>query len=71
MLNEVSQRKKDKYCMISLICGIYKKAKLGNSLVVQWLGFGTFTAGALVQSLVGELRSCKPCGMAKNIIIIK
>ena len=22
MLNEVSQREKDKYCMISLICGI-------------------------------------------------
>ena len=24
---------------------------------VQWLGFGTFTAGAQVQSLLGELRS--------------
>ena len=29
----------------------------GNSLVVQWLGLSTFTAGALVQSLVGKLRS--------------
>ena len=29
---------------------------LGNSLAVQWLELGTFTAGARVQSLVGELR---------------
>ena len=28
---------------------------IGNSLVVQWLGFGAFTALAQVQSLVGEL----------------
>ena len=26
----------------------------------------TFTAMVQVQSLVGELRSCKPCGMAKK-----
>ena len=39
---------------------------LGNSLAVQWLGLGAFTAGAQVQSLVGKLRSCKPCGMAKK-----
>ena len=25
MLNEISQTEKDKYCMISLICGILKK----------------------------------------------
>ena len=25
MLNEISQREKDKYCMISLTCGIFKK----------------------------------------------
>ena len=25
MLNEISQTKKDKYCMISLMCGILKK----------------------------------------------
>ena len=25
MLSEISQREKDKYCMISLICGIIKK----------------------------------------------
>ena len=29
-----------------------KKWKFGNSLVVQWLGLGTSTAGAQVQSLV-------------------
>ena len=35
----------------------------GNSLAVQWLGLGTFTARAWVQSLVRELRSHKPRGM--------
>ena len=30
--------------------------------MVQWLGPGTFTAGAKVQSLAGELSSCKPHG---------
>ena len=35
--------------------------KLGNSLAVQWLGLSTFTARAQVQTLVGELRSHKPC----------
>ena len=43
----------------------------GNSLVVQWLGLGTFTAVGRVQSLVGELRSCKPCSVAKNKIFFK
>ena len=32
------------------------KKEGGNSLAVQWLGVSTFTAGAQVQSLVGELR---------------
>ena len=35
-----------------------------NCLAVQWLGLGAFTAGAQVQSLVGELRSHKLCGGA-------
>ena len=35
--------------------------------MVQWLGLGAFTAVAGVQSLVGELRSCKPHGVAKKI----
>ena len=38
--------------------------------MVQWLGRYAFTAGAPVQSLVGKLRSCKPHGAAKIIIII-
>ena len=33
----------------------------GNSLMVQWLGLSTFTAGARVQSL-----ACKPQSVAKN-----
>ena len=38
----------------------------GNSLAAQWLGLSTFTAMAWAQSLVGELRSCKLQGTAKN-----
>ena len=38
--------------------------RMGNSLAVQWLGLGAFTARAQVQSLVGELRSRKPRGVA-------
>ena len=34
-----------------------RKSERGNSLAVQWLGVGTFTAGAQVQSVVGELWS--------------
>ena len=41
--------------------------KTGDSLVVvQWLGLHTFTALAWVPSLVGELRSHKPCGQKAN-----
>ena len=42
------------------------KVRLGTSLAVQWLGLRAFTAWALVQSLVGELRSHKPRGTAKE-----
>ena len=43
-----------------LSCKIYSKYKiLGNSLMAQWLGLSAFIAGARVQSLVGEIRSCK------------
>ena len=42
------------------------KLRSRHSLVVQWLGFGAFTAGAQVQSLVRELRSHKPHDMAKK-----
>ena len=34
--------------------------------MVQWLGLGTFTVGARVESLVRELRSCKPRGVARK-----
>ena len=44
----------------------YQNLGEGNSLEGQWLALGTFTAVAQVQSLVGELRSCKPHGTAKN-----
>ena len=39
----------------------------GNSLAVQCLGLCTFTPkDPGVQSLVRELKSCKPCGAAKK-----
>ena len=38
---------------------------LGKSLAIQWLGLEAFTAGAQVQSLVRELRSCKLQGAVK------
>ena len=41
------------------------KDKCGNSLAVQWLGLGTFTAGDQVQSLVKELSFCKPRSVVK------
>ena len=44
---------------------LIKDAVYGNSLVVHWLGLGAFTARARVQSLLGELRSCKSCSVAK------
>ena len=44
---------------------IFNKITIGNSLAVHWLGLSAFTAGARVQSLVGELRSRKPRNVAK------
>ena len=37
----------------------------GNSLVLQWLGLGAFSAGAQV-SVVGEPRSHKLCSVARQ-----
>ena len=34
--------------------------------MVQWLGFQAFTATARVESLVGELRSCKLHSVAQK-----
>ena len=36
--------------------GVLNNVGSGNSLVVQWLGLGTVTARAWVQSLVRELK---------------
>ena len=44
----------------------YKDTTGGNSLVAQWLGFCSFTAGGQVPSLIRELGSHKPCGVAKK-----
>ena len=43
-----------------------KNILTGNSLAEQWLGLSAFTSRAQVQTLVGELRSCKPCSMPKK-----
>ena len=43
-----------------------KKKNLGNYLVVQWLGLCASTAGLQVQSLVKELRSHMPRGIARK-----
>lgn len=44
---------------------------VGNSLVTQGLGLGTFTDTALVQSLVGERNSHKPaqCRLKKITLL--
>ena len=44
----------------------YKNNEAGTSLVVQGLRLRASTAGAWVQSLVGELRSHMLCGSAKT-----
>ena len=45
---------------------MYEEVDLGNSLVVQWLGPCPFTGVTWVQSLVGKLRTHKPCSLAKK-----
>ena len=55
-------------CMSKSTEELLQNSPLGNSLEVQWLGLGALTAVAQVQSLVGELRSCKPHGVAKKKI---
>ena len=39
---------------------------LGNSLAVQWLGLGIFTAVAQARTLAGELRILQAGGAAKK-----
>ena len=43
---------------------IFINTQVGNSQVVQWLGLHAFTSSTQVQSLIGELRSCKLWGAA-------
>ena len=50
--------------------GVRTIIRFWNSRAIQGLGLGTFTAGACVQSLVGELRFRKPRGKAKKKLII-
>ena len=45
----------------------YKKTLSRNSMVVQRLRLGIFTAGTLVWSLAGDLSFHKLCSVAKNI----
>ena len=47
-------------------CSGLKMLGRKNSLVVQWLALSAFNARRPVQSLVGELRSCKPSGLASQ-----
>ena len=47
--------------------GGIRERRLGNSLVVQWLGLGTSLLGPWVQFPgVRELKSRKPCGMTEK-----
>ena len=54
--------KRDKHCFI--LASNFKSNSKGSSLVVQQLGLNTFTAVTRVQSLIGELKSCKPSGVS-------
>ena len=52
---------------IQILSSHLRLKSTGTSLAVQWLGLCTSTAGAQVQSLVGELQYCKPHGVAKRV----
>ena len=52
-----------------ILVSIKNFLRRGTSLAVQWLRLGAFTAkgpGPRFSPLVGELRSYKPCGVAKK-----
>ena len=61
MFNKDLEELKSKQTM-SMGRGQRKKKKRGNSLAVQWLGLGTFTAGARVQSLVWKMLQASCAG---------
>ena len=52
--------------MYILAEGQSNQKRNGSSLAVQWLRLSAFAALNWVQSLFGELRSCKLCGLAKK-----
>ena len=58
-----------KFINVLLNCIVLKCVTTGNSLVVQRLGLGAFTAMAQVQSQVRKLRPHKPCHTARKIMI--
>ena len=49
---------------------VLKILALENSLVAQCSGLGAFTAGAHIQSLVGQLGCCKLHGEKKKKVLI-
>ena len=51
--------------IIGFMWGLVRKQTCGNSLAVQWLGLGVSLPQPQVWSLAGELKSHKPCSMAK------
>ena len=66
------QQKRVKYKLLlmwlrSLLpISIVKREISRNSLAVQWLGLGDFTAGVQVQSLIMKLRSDKLSSLARK-----
>ena len=52
-----------RHCILSIF-----KMSPGNSLAVQCLGLSAFTVVVRVQSLVRELRSCKPRKKSPNLV---
>ena len=66
MVQPKEKKEKKKDSLQSIYYPGFVNQRRGNSLAVQWLGLNAFTAGAQVQSLVGELRSCKSCSVGKK-----
>ena len=62
---EVSQKEKNKYCMLTYIWNLKKKNSSGTSLVAQWLGICLSMQGTQVRSLVWEDPTCR--GAAKPV----
>ena len=55
-----------KLILAAVETGCLKIFNCGSSLAVQWLGLGTFTAVAQVQSLDGGLGCHKPGGTVRK-----